>query len=70
MKASLEVTITLKYKTDISNHSEGETLCQSLENLVTSEVQSTLGKPIFVRGKWLTPEVKINSGIPFVELNW
>lgn len=70
MRATIEVTVTLKFKADVQNQPDAETLRCILQHAVDSEVEATLVGPYTVHGKQLKPEVVVASAIPFVNFNW
>lgn len=70
MKATIEVTVTLKIKATVDNQDQADTIRAIYQHAVDGEVDSALCKPVTIQGKQYTPEVVVASGIPFVEFNW
>lgn len=65
MKATIEVVITYKIKVPVANQAEAERIRAEFESRMSQ------GFPeIELEGVVYYPDTSVDSGIPFVDLNW
>ena len=69
MKATIEVTITRKFRVEIRNQNDAERYRKAFHKHYEEDL--TYGdRPLYADGEMVEPETKVESATTFVDLNW